>query len=86
MCLVNSVLFINYLAVLLQTMGKNIIYRDKIKLSYGRRDGYRLALFGVFRKWKRRAKGFKKDAYVLYYAYQDPRMPETFLYRVMYTV
>lgn len=34
-----------------------------------------MALFGVFRKWKRRARGFKKDAYVLYYAYQDPRMP-----------
>ncbi|MFA7467655.1 MAG: YkvA family protein [Desulfotomaculaceae bacterium] len=34
-----------------------------------------MALFGVFRKWKRRAKGFKKDAYVLYYAYRDPRMP-----------
>lgn len=29
----------------------------------------------VINKWQKRARGFKKDAYVLYYAYRDPRMP-----------
>lgn len=34
-----------------------------------------MSLFGLINRWRKRAQGFKKDAYVLYYAYRDPRMP-----------